>query len=150
MSVISSPDPVVSASLEYAHLDDAQLSSRNIKGVNIRRQSSESLLRTVRSDESVDLHTIHIVELLQSLLDLSLVRLDIHNEYQCVVLLDLLHRRLSVERVNDHLVVVESGNMRNGLAWVFRSTAKDESLWSVEGCGCADLAGFLRVDLTLV
>jgi len=69
-------------------------------------------------DQSVDLDCVHVVQLLQSILDLPLVCLDIHNEYQGVVLLNFLHGALGVQWVNDHLVVVETGLMRDGLAWV--------------------------------
>ncbi len=62
-------------------------------------------------DEGVDLDDVDLVELLKRLLDLGLVRLDVNQEYQGVVLLDLLHRALRVEGVDDDLVLVEAGRV---------------------------------------
>lgn len=69
-------------------------------------------------DERVDLDAVHIVQLLQRILDLSLVGLNVNNENQCVVLLNLLHRTLSVERVDDNFVGIETWLVRDGLSWV--------------------------------
>ena len=99
--------------------------------------------------ESVDLDSLDIVQLLQSLLDLSLVCLDIHNEDQRVVLLDFFHRTFRIQWVNDDLVVVESGLMRNRFSWVFWRSGEDEGLRSVEGSGEADFAGFVCVHLVM-
>ena len=76
-----------------------------------------------------------------------LVGLDIHNEHQSVVLLDLLHCTLCVERVNDDFMVIESGFMRNRLAGVFWRSTEDEGLWSVECSGEAGFASFFCMDL---
>ncbi len=57
-------------------------------------------------DKGVDLNGVDIVELLQRLLDLSLVCLDINNENQGVILLNLLHGTLGVQRVDDDLVLI--------------------------------------------
>lgn len=91
----------------------------------------------VRADESVDFDNVDLIKLLQGLLYLSLVGLDIDNEHKGVVLLELLHRRLGVEGVDDdlysllvaiaetivsrlesHLVLIQAGLMGNGLAEV--------------------------------
>lgn len=98
-------------------------------------------------DEGVDLDSIDIVKLLQSLLDLSLVGLDIDDEYKGVVLLDLLHGALGVERVDDDLVLIKAGLVLNRDSGVFWLAGKLESLGSVEGCRKTDLADLLRVDL---
>lgn len=100
-------------------------------------------------DQSVDLDSIHIIKLLQSLLDLSLVRLNIHDEHQGVVLLNHLHRALGVQRVNDNLVVIEAGLMRDGFAGVFWRPGELEGLGSVEGGRRANLASFVCVGLLL-
>lgn len=84
-------------------------------------------------NEGVDLNSVNAIELLQSLLDLSLVGLDIDDENQSVVLLDLLHGALSVERVDDDPVLIETGLVRNRLSWVLSGTGELESLGSVEG-----------------
>ena len=78
---------------------------------------------------------------------MSLVGLDIDNEDKSVVLLNLLHRTLSVERVDDNLVLIETRLVRNRLAWVFWRTGKLEGLWEVEGGRLADLSDLVGVDL---
>ena len=57
-------------------------------------------------DESVDLGDVDIVQLLDRGLDLVLVRLDVADEDERVVVLDLLHRRLGRQRVLDDVVRV--------------------------------------------
>ena len=57
-------------------------------------------------DQRIDLHAIHIIQFLQCLLDLPLVRLHIAYENQRVVLLNLLHRAFGIQRVDYHLVVI--------------------------------------------
>ena len=98
-------------------------------------------------DKGVDLDRVNIIELLQRLLDLSLVCLDIDDENQGVVLLNLLHGTLGVERVDDDLVLIEARLMRNGLSWIFGSTGELESLGSVESCRKTDFADLVRVRL---
>lgn len=78
---------------------------------------------------------------------MSLVGLDIDDEDKGVVLLDLLHGALGVERVNDNLVLIEAGLMRNGFTWVFWGSGELEGLWSVEGGGLADLSDLVGVCL---
>ncbi len=85
-------------------------------------------------NQRIDLHRINIIKLLQRLLDLPLIRLDIHNKNQRVVLLDLLHRALRVQRVDDDFVLVEAWLMGDGLARVFGGAGELEGLGSVEGC----------------
>lgn len=98
-------------------------------------------------DESVDLDCVHIVQLLQSFLNLSLICLDIHNKDQGVVLFDLLHRTLSIERVDDHLMGIESWYMGNRFSWVFGRSRQDKGLWSVKCGGEANFSGFFAVHL---
>ena len=101
-------------------------------------------------DKGVDLDSVDIVELLQRLLDLSLICLDIDNEDQGVVLLNLLHGTLSVKRVDDDLVLIEARLMRNGLSWVFGRPGELEGLGTVESCRKTDLADLVRVGLVVV
>lgn len=98
-------------------------------------------------DEGVDLDGINVIELLQRLLDLSLVGLDINDENKGVVLLNLLHGALGVERVDDDLVLIETRLRRNGLSEVLGVAGELESLRLVEGRRGADLAELLGVDL---
>lgn len=99
-------------------------------------------------DESVDLDSIDIVKLLKSILNLSLVGLDIDNEDKCVVLLNLLHGALGVERVDNDSVLIETGSMRNRLAWVLWCTGELEGLGTVEGSRETDLADLVGVNLS--
>lgn len=86
----------------------------NIQRIVVRREANICLLLSVRSenhsltvdpidntrhlpDERVHLGCLHIVELLHSILDLTLVRSNVNNEHQRVVLLNLFHRRLRVQ-----------------------------------------------------
>jgi hypothetical protein len=100
-------------------LDNTQLRRRNIQRIHIRRQPRIRLLAPIRPYQRINLHTLHIIQRLNRLLDLALIRLDIHDEHECVVLFDLLHRTLGVERVHDDLVVVEARCVRDGFTWVF-------------------------------
>ena len=101
-------------------------------------------------DKGVDLDSVYIVELLQCLLDLSLVGLDVDDKDQGVVLLNLLHGTLSVERVDDNLVLIEARLMRNGLSWVFGRPGELEGLGTVESCRKTDLADLVGVRLWIV
>ena len=100
-------------------------------------------------DESVDLDSLDVIKLLQSLLDLPFVGLDINDENQGVVLLNLLHGTLSVERVDNDLVLIEAGNVRNRLAGVLGRSGELKGLGAVEGRRETDLADFLGVDLLI-
>lgn len=100
----------------------AAISSASTSGVNLayaffvpsglhRSYQSSSLLPPASvlkdiPDERIDLHAIHVIQLLQSLLNLPLVRLDITDENQRVILLDLLHCAFCIQRVDDDLMVV--------------------------------------------
>ena len=90
-------------------------------------------------DECVDLNRIDIVQLLQSRLNLPLVRLDIHDKNQRVVFLNLLHRTLCIQRVDNHFVRIET--------WVLRRSGEDKGLGPMKGGGEADFFDFLTVYL---
>jgi hypothetical protein len=109
--------------------------------------SSWSCVVQIIPDEGVDLDGIDVVELLQRLLDLSLVGLDIDDEDEGVVLLNLLHGALGVERVNDDLVLIETRLRRNGLSEILWVAGELEGLRLVEGRRGADLADLLGVNL---
>jgi len=90
-------------------------------------------------DQSIDFNTLHVVQLLDCVLDLPLVCLDVDDENQGVVFLNLLHGGLGVERVDDDLVLVQSWGMGNRLAGVLWRTREGLGVWSVEGGGGSDL-----------
>lgn len=98
-------------------------------------------------DKGVDLNGVDIIELLESLLDLSLVGLDVDDENKGVVLLNLLHSTLSVERVDDDLVLIETGLMRDRLSWVLGVAGELKGLGSVEGSRETDLSDLVGVSL---
>ena len=140
-----------------ARLDNSELGGSDIESIDVSCKTSKGLLGSIRSryiissslgvgeyfdvpDKGVDLDGVDIVELLQRLLDLSLVCLDVYDEDQRVVLLNLLHGALGVERVDDDLVLIKTRLMRNGLSWVFGRSGKLEGLGSVEGGRKTDLA----------
>lgn len=98
-------------------------------------------------DEGVDLDGVDVIKLLEGELDLGLVGLDIDDEDEGVVLLNLLHGRLGVERVDNDLVLIKTGRMRNRLAGVLGSTRQLEGLGPVEGGRGANLPVLVGVDL---
>lgn len=98
-------------------------------------------------DKGVNLDGVNIVKLLKSLLDLALVGLDVDNEDEGVVLLNLLHRALGVERVDDDLVLIQAGLVRNALAGVLGRAREDQGLRAMEGRRETDLAGLVGVNL---
>jgi len=84
-------------------------------------------------DQGVDLDAVNVVLLLEGVFDLSLVCPGGDDEDKGVVLLDLLHGGLGVERVEEDLVLVD----REALGWdrlagVLWSARQLKSLWAVE------------------
>lgn len=100
---------------------------------------------TAIPDESVDLDGLDIVQLLEGDLDLPLVCLHVDDEDEGVVLLDLLHGALGVEGVEDDLVEVEAGSMRDRLAGVLGRPGELKGLGAVESRRSADLASLVRL-----
>ena len=104
----------------------------HVKSILVSSEANKRLLLAVRADEGVDLSSVHIVHLLQGLLNLVLVGLAVHNEHQGVHLLNLLHGALSVEREKKNLVGVSARQVGSALARVFRVARKTEGLRAVE------------------
>lgn len=74
------------------------LAIRSVQTCNVSDPTLPYMLKGQNSpNESVDLSCLHIIQFLDRILDLTLVALDINNEHECIVLLDLLHRRLCVQ-----------------------------------------------------
>ena len=96
-------------------------------------------------DQSVDLNTLHVIQLLDGVLDLPLVCLDVDDKNQGVILLNFLHGGLGIERMDDDLILVQSWGVGNRLAGVLWRTGEGLGLWSVEGGGGSDLLVNLRV-----
>jgi len=104
-------------------------------------------VRSVLPDQGVDLDGVNVIELLKGQLDLGLVGLDIDDEDEGVLLLDLLQGTLGVERVDDDLVLIEAGLVRDRLARVLGSPRQLEGLGAVEGGRVADLGLLVGMDL---
>lgn len=104
-------------------------------------------MQMIIPDQGVDLDGVNVVELLQGSLDLGLVRLDVDDEDQGVVLLNLLHGALSVERVDDDLVLVQTGLVVNGLARVLGVAGQSEGLGAAERGRGPDLGLLVGVNL---
>ena len=131
---------------------------RNVKRVVVSSQTDVRLLFAVGTavrmsnqrvslhigedspDEGVDLRSLDVVELLHRVLDLTLVRPDVSDEDEGVVLLDLLHGRLRVQWRDDRPELVHPGRMGDGLAGVLGVTGEAEGLGAVEGNSVASLA----------
>ncbi len=126
---------------------NGQLRGCNLERLLVWRQAGKSLLLAVWPDQGVDLDRVDVVHLLQRVLDLPLVGLDVDDEDERVVLLDLLHRALRVERVQDDLVLVQARLVVECLAWVLWFSRQVEHLWAPEGGGWADFSHFGCVDL---
>lgn len=105
------------------------------------------LVRNAIPDQGVDLDGVDIILLLERILDLPLVRLGVDDEDEGVVLLDLLHGTLGVQRVQEDLVLVDGGLFGDGLARVLGGARQLESLGTMEGRRLPDLADLVRVDL---
>lgn len=95
----------------------------------------------------VDLHSLNVIQRLQCCLDLPLVRLHVHDKYQCIVLFNLLHGAFGVQRMDEHFVMVQTRLMRNRFPRIFWVAGCAEGLWSVECGGESDLSRFLGMDL---
>ena len=76
-----------------------------------------------------------------------LVGTDIADEYQSIVLLDLLHGTLGVEWVKDDLKFIEAGLTWDGLARVLWLARELKGLGLMEGSRQTDLADFVGVNL---
>ena len=85
----------------------------NIKSVKVTCQPDICLFLSIGPDEGVDFRRLDIVQPLDGLADLALVRLDVDDEDERVVLLDLLHRALRVQRGDDGPVLVHPGLLRD-------------------------------------
>lgn len=78
---------------------------------------------------------------------MTLVGLDVNDEDESVVLLNLLHRTLGVERVDDNLVLVEADIVGDRLAVVLGRARELKGLGAVERRVESDLAGLVGVAL---
>mmetsp|Transcript_108 Transcript_108/g.302 ORF Transcript_108/g.302 Transcript_108/m.302 type:complete len:200 (-) Transcript_108:163-762(-) len=137
-------DPAQHPPICRLHLDDANLVG-NIKRIVVGRQAHVRLLQAVGPDQRVDLRGLDLVHAADSLRDLPLVRARVNNEDEGVVVLDLLHGRLSGERVLQDGVLVELVDPGDGAARVLGVAEQTQGLRPVELGLEADLDGLLQV-----
>lgn len=103
------------------------------------------LLSSLWSDKSVHTLSIDLVKLLNSVLDLSLVGLDVNNENKGVGVLNELHGRLSGERELDNRELVKEVLLWGRLLVVLWCGWKVNSLSTVEvglGVDASSLLGY--------
>lgn len=124
---------------------DVTNSVGNVQSIVVSSQSDVSLLGTVRSDQSVDLLNVNLVQLLDSSLDLVLVRLQADLEHQGVTVFNLLDGSLRRNRRLDDLVGVHSVVVWNGLSGVSWGSSQLQGVWQSEGGGGSHLGHLLRV-----
>jgi hypothetical protein len=87
----------------------------NVEGIHVGMKTNVSLLLAVRSDQGVDAESIHVVQLLDGFLDLTLVGLDVDEEDESVVVLNLLHGVFRVQRLKKDAapsVLAQDGQQR--------------------------------------
>ena len=89
-------------------------------------------MRCGAPDERVDLSGLDLVHATHSLFDVALVGAAVNDEDQGVVVLDLLHGRLSSERVLEDGVLVELVDTGDGAARVLGVAQQTERLGAVE------------------
>lgn len=123
---------------------------RHVQGILVRRQTDERFLLAIRTDERVHLRSLNVVNLLEGLLNLALVRLAVNNKDERVHFLNLLHRALRVKREEERLKSVSALRMRGALARVFRVARKTQRLGAVERRRRAHLAHALLTRVTLL
>lgn len=123
-------------------LDVANLVS-NVQGIVVSGQSDVCLLGTVRSNQSVNVKNIDLVQLLDGSFDLMLVRLEVDLEHQGVGVLDLLHGGLSGNGRDNNLVGIHSGVVGHGLSGVAWGSSQLQGLGQPEGGASSDLVGLV-------
>jgi len=115
----------------FIPLDDTNAVG-NIKSIVILAEADVALFQSSGSDQCVDLFTFNIVKLSYSILDLSLVGLDVNNENKCIAIFNQLHGRFSCERVFDNSVLVQSALFGDTSILVLRLTTVLKRHWPVE------------------
>ena len=83
-------------------------------------------------NQRVDLSGLDLVHATHRIGDLPLVRARVHNENQCVVVLYLLHGRLSREWVLEDCILIKRVGLGDRLARVLGLTLQLQRLWAVE------------------
>ena len=111
----------------------------DVQSIQVTGQFNVCLLVALGSDKGVDLLNFDSVEGLNSFLDLGLVGLLLHNENECVVVLNGLDGRLSAQRMVDDIEPVV-GHLLHGSQDVLGYSLLSQGFWSPERCLGPDLA----------
>jgi len=83
----------------------------NIECIKVACQPDVCLLLSIGADEGVDLCSLDIIQPLDSFTNLPLVRLNVNNEHEGVMLLNLLHRAFRVQWRDDGAELVHTWDM---------------------------------------
>merc|ERR1712137_1194779 len=87
---------------EVKHRSDDTDAIGNVQGVVVLREMYVGLLLSIWSNKRVYLCALNVVHGADSLFDLQLGGLDVHQEYEGIDFFDLLHRRFCSHRaLND-------------------------------------------------
>lgn len=103
------------------------------------RKPKKSQGKTSSPDQSVDLADLDVVQLLDCGLDLMLVSFQVSDENQSVVIFDLLHSRLSGQRMFDNIVGIHTVAGRGRLPRVLGVPGGSEGPWPSKVHSGADL-----------
>lgn len=112
-------------------LDQAHLVC-DVERVRVSREPHVRLLLAVGADEGVDLVHVHLVHLLHCLFDLGLCGARVAQEHKGVIIFDLLHALLGVERVLEHAEAVHGLVGLDRLAGVLGGASELECFRLVE------------------
>ena len=94
-------------------------------------------------DQGVHFLGLDVIHFLHCILDLLLVSTQVNNENQSVVVFNLLHCRLSCERVFQNLIVIKLIPCWSTNTRIFGVPILFQSLWAMESDRCSDLFGLL-------
>jgi hypothetical protein len=125
-------DPTMMKILAIAFLNIPLIGSFPHKSI-----SSQKVL----PDQSINLGNLDVIQLLDSILDLSLVSQKIDYENKGIVVFDLFHSRFGSQWRFDDAVLVHFVAGWHGLASILWSTSQLKGLWLVEVHLGADLHG---------
>ena len=127
-------------------LDDANLVG-DVEGVVGRGQTDVRLLEAVGANQRVHLRRLDLIQLADGLLDLGLVGARVDDEREGVVLLNLLHGHVGVQRVLDDTERVPLVLDRLGVVARLDRGGLAECVWATELRAGVRLAGRHAHDL---
>merc|ERR1712002_235218 len=111
----------------------------DIQSIIICSKSHVSFLLAIRTNQSVHLSNLNVIQFLNSKFDLWFTSSNINNENQCVVVLNLFHSRFCCQWVFNNCKLIQTSRCWSRLSWEHRSAWKFQCLWSSEVHRCSDL-----------